>query len=211
MITFHPLSRHPARLVLATRNAHKAAEISRLLGVSGTPIATLDAFPAFPETVEDRDTLEGNAEKKAVEAARACGTWALADDSGLFVIGLGGAPGVHSARWAGPGCTYADNCAKLLRELDGKTGPMRAAYFRTVIALSDPEGKVEFAEGKLEGLIGASMRGDGGFGYDPLFTLTDGRTLAELAPDEKNSISHRGRALRSILPRLRAILAEEAR
>lgn len=193
--------------MLATRNAHKAAEISRLLGVSGTGIAALDAFPAFPETIEDRDTLEGNAEKKAVEAARACGTWALADDSGLFVAGLGGAPGVHSARYAGPGCSFADNCAKLLRELDGKTGPMRAAYFRTVIALSDPEGRVEFAEGRLDGVIGTAPRGEGGFGYDPLFTLTDGRTLAELSPDEKNGISHRGRALRSILPRLRAVLA----
>lgn len=192
--------------MLATRNAHKAAEISRLLGVSGTGIESLDAFPAFPETVEDRDTLEGNAEKKAVEAARACGTWALADDSGLFVAGLGGAPGVMSARWAGPGCSFADNCAKLLKELHGKTGPMRAACFRTVIALSDPEGKVEFAEGRLDGLIADAPRGAGGFGYDPLFTLTDGRTLAELGPDEKNAISHRGHALRAILPRLRSLL-----
>lgn len=191
--------------MLATRNAHKAAEMSRLLGLSGTGVASLDAFPAFPETVEDRDTLEGNAEKKAVEAARACGTWALADDSGLFVAGLGGAPGVHSARWAGPGCSFADNCAKLLRELEGKKGPLRAAYFRTVIALSDPEGKVEFAEGRLDGLIAPEPRGTGGFGYDPLFTLTDGRTLAELGPDEKNAISHRGHALRAILPRLRAL------
>jgi len=196
--------------VLATRNAHKAAEISRLLGVSGTEIAALDAFPPFPETVEDRETLEGNAEKKAAEAARACGTWALADDSGLFVAGLGGAPGVHSARWAGPGCSFADNCVKLLKELDGATGPRRAAYFRTVIALSDPKGHVEFAEGRLDGLIGTAPRGSGGFGYDPLFTLTDGRTLAELAPDEKNAISHRGHALRAILPRLRSLLCVSA-
>ncbi len=192
--------------MLATRNAHKAAEISRLLGASGAAIASLDAFPAFPETIEDRDTLEGNAEKKAVEAARACGTWALADDSGLFVVALGGAPGVHSARWAGPGCTFADNCAKLLKELAGEKGMKRAAYFRTVMALADPEGRVEFTEGRLEGVIAETPRGDGGFGYDPLFALTDGRTLAELEPDEKNGISHRGRALRSILPRLRAIL-----
>lgn len=208
MITFRPLPRHQARLVIATRNAHKAAEISRLLGISGTAVASLADFPPFPETVEDRDTLEGNAEKKAAEAARACRTWALADDSGLFVPALGGAPGVHSARWAGPGCSFADNCAKLLRELEGRTGPMRAAYFRTVIALSDPEGRVEFAEGRLEGLVADAPRGSGGFGYDPLFTLTDGRTLAELEPDEKNAISHRGRALRSILPRLRELLSE---
>lgn len=197
--------------MLATRNAHKAAEIARLLGASGAAIASLDAFPAFPETVEDRDTLEGNAEKKAVEAARACGTWALADDSGLFVVALGGAPGVHSARWAGPGCTFADNCAKLLKELAGEKGVKRAAYFRTVMALSDPEGRVEFSEGRLEGVIAEAPRGDGGFGYDPLFALTDGRTLAELAPDEKNGLSHRGRALRSILPRLRELLAEPER
>ncbi len=192
--------------MLATRNAHKAAEISRILGVSGTALASLDAFPAFPETVEDLDTLEGNAGKKAVESARACGTWALADDSGLFVAALDGAPGVHSARWAGPGCTFADNCAKLLKELSGATGPRRAAYFRTVMALSDPEGRVEFADGRLDGLIAAAPRGDGGFGYDPLFTLTDGRTLAELGPDEKNAISHRGHALRAIMPRLRSLL-----
>ena len=207
MITFRPLSRQTARLVLATRNAHKAAEISRLLGVSGTAIASLDAFPAFPETVEDRDTLEGNAEKKAVEAARACGTWALADDSGLFVPALNGEPGVFSARWAGPGCTYADNCAKLLKELEGRTGALRAVYFRTVMALSDPDGRVEFEEGRLDGVIAEAPRGAGGFGYDPLFALTDGRTLAELEPDEKNALSHRGLALRKILPRLRAVLA----
>lgn len=176
------------------------------MGLSGASIASLDAFPAFPETIEDRDTLEGNAEKKAVEAARACGTWALADDSGLFVVALGGVPGVRSARWAGPGCTYADNCAKLLKELAGVVGPMRAAYFRTVMALSDPDGKVEFADGRLDGVIAAASKGHGGFGYDPLFTLTDGRTLAELGPDEKNAISHRGRALQSILPRLRSVL-----
>jgi len=192
--------RHTARLVLATRNPHKVAEISRLLGGARVAVASLDAFAAFPETIEDLETLEGNAAKKAVEAARACGTWALADDSGLFVRALRGEPGVFSARWAGPGCTYADNCAKMLKEMEGK--PDRAAEFRTVIALSDPAGKVELAEGKLEGSIGSSLRGAGGFGYDPLFVFPDGRTLAELEPEEKNSISHRGRALRAILPRL---------
>jgi XTP/dITP diphosphohydrolase len=206
MITFRPLSRHPARLVLATRNAHKAAEISRLLGVSGASIGSLDAFPPFPETIEDRDTLEGNAEKKAVEAAKACGTWALADDSGLFVPALNGEPGVLSARWAGPGCSFADNCAKLVRELAGAKGPRRAAYFRTVMALSSPEGAVEFTEGRLDGVIAEAPRGTGGFGYDPLFVLTDGRTLAELKPDEKNDLSHRGHALRAVLPRLKSLL-----
>lgn len=204
MITFRPLSRQKPRLVLATRNAHKTGEIARLLGADAPRVATLADFPPFPETVEDLDTLEGNAGKKAVEAARACGTWALADDSGLFVAALGGAPGVISARWAGPGCTFADNCAKLSREMAGKAD--RAAAFRTVLALSDPDGRVELVEGRLEGTIAAAARGTNGFGYDPLFQLPDGRTLAELAADEKNAISHRGRALRAILPRLKEVL-----
>lgn len=190
--------------MLATRNAHKAEEIGRLLGTAA--VASLDAFPPFPETVEDRDTLEGNAEKKAVEAARACGTWALADDTGLAVEALGGAPGVYSARWAGPGCSYRDNCDKLVRELDGVAPEKRKASFRTVMALSDPNGKVEFVEGRLDGVIATAPRGTGGFGYDPLFVLPDGRTLAELGLEEKNAISHRGRALRAILPRLKALL-----
>ncbi len=168
-------------------------------------ISLLDAFPAFPETVEDRDTLECNAEKKAVSAARACGTWALADDTGVFVEALGGAPGVHSARWAGPDCVDSDNRAKLMKELAGVPAARRGAYFRTVMALSDPNGRVEFTDGRLDGAIAESPRGAGGFGYDPLFLLPDGRTLAELGPVEKNDISHRGRALRAILPRLRSI------
>lgn len=192
------------RLVLATRNVHKVAEISRLLE-GRVECATLDAYPGVPEVVEDRDTLEGNAEKKAVETARATGAWALADDTGLEVEALGGAPGVVSARWAGPGCSYADNCAKLLRELEGVPAPRRRASFRTVMALSDPSGRTEFAEGRLDGAIASRPSGAGGFGYDPLFALPDGRTLAELDADEKNAVSHRGRALRAILPKLRAL------
>ncbi len=199
------MSRPSARLVLATRNAHKADEIARLLGGAASSVAALGAFPAFAETVEDRDTLEGNAEKKAVEAARACGVWALADDTGLEVAALSGAPGVYSARWAGAGCSYADNCAKLSREMADVPVERRQARFRTVMALSDPSGKVEFAEGSLEGAIAQLPRGAGGFGYDPLFLLPDGRTLAELTLDEKNALSHRGRALRAILPRLLAL------
>lgn len=193
------------RLVLATRNAHKVSEISRLLEGTGVRCDTLDAFPGVSEVVEDRPTLEGNAEKKAVETARACGAWALADDTGLEVAALDGAPGVVSARWAGPGCTYADNCAKLLREMSGVPAAKRAAAFRTVMALASPDGRVERAEGRLDGAVAESARGTGGFGYDPVFVLPDGRTLAELSADEKNALSHRGRALRAILPRLRAL------
>jgi len=191
--------------VLATRNAHKAEEISRLLDGSGVRCETLDAFPGLAEVVEDRDTLEGNAAKKAVETARFCRTWALADDTGLEVEALGGAPGVYSARWAGPGCSYADNCAKLERELSGVPAPRRGARFRTVLALSSPDESVETVEGRLDGAIAAAPRGKGGFGYDPLFELPDGRTLAELDVHEKNALSHRGLALRAILPRLRAL------
>lgn len=205
MITYVPVSRQTVRLVLATRNAHKAAEISRLLEGSGVECSGLDGLPGVPDVVEDLDTLEGNAAKKAVMTARACGTWALADDTGLEVAALSGAPGVFSARWAGPACSYADNCAKLLRELSGVPAHRRAARFRTVMALSDPSGRVESVEGRLEGAIALSARGGGGFGYDPLFLLPDGRTLAELSADEKNAVSHRGVALRGILPRLRAL------
>lgn len=204
MITYVPVPRQ-VTLVLATRNAHKVSEIARLLEGTGVQCSTLDAFPGVPEVVEDRDTILGNAEKKAVETARACGTWALADDTGLEVDALGGAPGVISARWAGPGCTYADNCDKLLRETKSVPEQKLSARFRTVMALSDPNGKVETAEGALEGRIARSPRGTGGFGYDPVFLLPDGRSLAELSADEKNGISHRGRALRAILPRLRAL------
>ena len=199
------MSRQTVRLVLATRNAHKAAEISRLLEGSGVECSGLDRFPGVPDVVEDCDTLEGNAAKKAAETARACGAWALADDTGLEVAALSGAPGVFSARWAGPACSYSDNCAKLLRELSGVPAARRAARFRTVMALSDPSGRVESVEGLLEGSIALAARGDGGFGYDPLFLLPDGRTLAELSTEEKNALSHRGRALRGVLPRLKTL------
>ena len=204
MITYAPVLRQ-VRLVLATRNAHKIAEIARLLKGRGLECATLGAFPGVAEVVEDRDTLEGNAEKKAVETASACGAWALADDTGLEVAALGGAPGVLSARWAGPGCSYADNRAKLLREMAGVPAPRRQAVFRTVMALSDPSGRTELVEGRLDGSIAALPRGAGGFGYDSVFALPDGRTLAELNPDEKDDLGHRGRALRALLPKLQAI------
>lgn len=129
MITYASVTRQ-VRLVLATRNAHKAVEIARLLDGTGVECATVDSFPGVSEVVEDRDTLEGNAAKKAAETARACRTWALADDTGLEVDALGGAPGVYSARWSGPGCTFADNCAKLLRELAGVPPERRHARFR---------------------------------------------------------------------------------
>jgi XTP/dITP diphosphohydrolase len=145
--------------------------------------------------VEDGDTFEANAVKKAVEIARATGCWALADDSGLEVDALGGAPGVYSARYAGEPCSNEANNEKLLRELAGREN--RAARFRCVIALSDPEGNARTVDGDCRGSIAHRERGTGGFGYDPLF-VPDGynETYAELSPEVKHSISHRGRALR---------------
>lgn len=196
------------RLVLATRNPHKTKELRAMLEGSGVDVAGLDAVKAFPETVEDAATIEGNAEKKAREAAAAAGGWALADDTGLEVAALGGAPGVYSARYAGPGCTYADNNKKLLAALAGKAD--RSAVFRTVMALAHPDGRLELAQGRLPGAIAQAPRGTNGFGYDPVFALEDGRTLAELADAEKNALSHRARALKAILPAVRRLVAGAA-
>lgn len=186
------------KLVLATRNANKVSEIARLLQGTGVEAVPADAVPGAPEVDEDQPTLEGNAAKKARALAAFAKTWALADDTGLEVEALDGAPGVISARWAGPGCTYEDNCRKLLAEMRGKSH--RAARFRTVMALSSPSGEVKTVEGRLDGAVADAPRGSNGFGYDPVFALADGRTLAELGADEKNALSHRGHALRAMLP-----------
>ena len=193
------------RLLLATRNAHKKTEIGDLL--KGLPIEVVgtDSFAAMPETVEDQPTLEGNAAKKARECASFSGLWSLADDTGLEVRALDGAPGVYSARYAGPGCTYADNNKKLLAAMQGKAD--RFAQFRTVMALCSPEGEITLEQGILRGTVAADGRGVNGFGYDPIF-IVDGtdKTLAELALEEKNKISHRARALSNILPHVRRML-----
>ena len=196
----------PKTLLLATRNAHKKREISELLAGEEIEVVGLDAFPELPETVEDRATLEGNAEKKALEAARGARLWALADDTGLAVAALDGRPGVYSARYAGPGCDFAANNAQLLGELSQISATRRAA-FRTVMALCSPDGEISLAEGRLEGEIVDSQRGKNGFGYDPVFFVPEaGRTLAELSDAEKNSLSHRSRALANILPHIRRCL-----
>lgn len=183
------------KLVIATRNAHKLEEIHAIFDFSNVEVLSAFDFPHVPDVVEDGDTLEANAIKKAVEIARATGCWALADDSGLEVDALNGAPGVYSARYAGEHCSYADNNAKLLNELAGRRN--RAARFRTVIALSDPGGSVQTVAGECPGVIIDEQRGTNGFGYDPLF-VPDGHaeTFAELPSDVKNRISHRADALR---------------
>ena len=182
------------KLVIATRNAHKLEEIRAIFDFHSLEVLSAFDFPEIPDVVEDGDTLGANAEKKATEIAKATGYWALADDSGLEVAALGGAPGVYSARYAGEQCSYSDNNEKLLRELAAK--PDRSAQFRTVIALSDPAGNVQTLEGACPGMIIEELRGSNGFGYDPLF-VPDGysETFAELSAEVKNRISHRARAL----------------
>ena len=186
------------QLVLATRNANKLEEIRDVLGLDPHRVKSSFDYPQIPDVVEDKDTLEGNAIKKATTIAAATGCWALADDSGLEVDALGGAPGVYSARYAGEHCSYLDNCNKLLFEMEEKTN--RRARFRTVLALVNLVGEVRTLEGAMEGTILTEMRGNGGFGYDPVF-MPDGYDLsyAEFDPAEKNRISHRGRALKAAI------------
>ena len=195
------------KLVIATRNANKLREIRSVLGLNESQVKSSFDFPQIPDVVEDKDTLEGNAIKKAMTIASATGCWALADDSGLEVDALGGAPGVYSARYAGEHCSYMDNCNKLLFELDGQTN--RRARFRTVLALVNLVGEVRTLEGAMDGVITTSMRGSDGFGYDPVF-IPEGYdlTYAELDPDEKNRISHRGRALQAAIEQWGSLFAQ---
>jgi len=184
------------KLVIATRNTHKLNEIKAIFDFQGLDVQSAFDFPEIPDVVEDADTFVGNASKKAVEIARVTGCWSLADDSGLEVEVLDGAPGVYSARYAGEPCSYDKNNEKLLNELSGVKN--RSARFRTVIALSDPEGNVKTVEGICPGKIIDELRGTNGFGYDPLF-IPEGyeQTFAELDASVKNKISHRALALQS--------------
>jgi XTP/dITP diphosphohydrolase len=182
------------RLVLATGNSGKAAEIADVL----TGVELLPRPEHVPEPVEDADTLLDNARIKAQALADATGEAAVADDTGLEVEALDGAPGVLTARYAGEDVTYEDNWRKLLRELDGVTN--RRARWRTVALVRWPDGREVWAEGTCDGTIAQQARGEQGFGYDPVFVPDegDGRTFAELTRDEKNAVSHRGRAFRAL-------------
>jgi XTP/dITP diphosphohydrolase len=183
-------------LVLATRNPHKGQELAALLAELGVRIRTLAEFPDAPEVIEDGDSCEANAIKKAVVIARHTGIPTVADDTGLMVEALGGRPGVFAARYAGEHATYEDNWRKLLQELNGVPRARRKASFMTVAALAHPSGEVRTVQGVLDGLIGEEPSGSQGFGYDPVFVIPElGKTLAQLTPDEKNRISHRARAL----------------
>ena len=187
-------------VILATRNRGKIAELEALLASSGVHVLGLDAFPEIGEIEETGATFAENARLKARTVAQATGLVALADDSGLAVDALSGAPGVYSARYSGENATDAANNAKLLEALADVPEDRRGCRFHSVVAAHAPNGAEILAEGRWEGRVLTSPRGQGGFGYDPLFLDPElGRSAAELAPAEKNARSHRGSALRALL------------
>jgi XTP/dITP diphosphohydrolase len=181
--------------VLASANPDKAAEIADILGDA---VDLVPRPPEVPDVEETGTTLEENALLKARALCAATGLPAVADDTGLEVAALDGAPGVYTARFAGPNATYADNVAKLVASLQGADD--RRARFRTAAVAVYPDGREVVVEGVVDGRIAAQPRGDGGFGYDPVFIPDDGdgRTFAEMAPGEKHAISHRGRAFTAL-------------
>lgn len=193
----------PETIVLATNNPHKVEEISQILG-RGPKLRTLAEFNGVPDVVEDRPTFEGNALKKAWAIMQATGLPALADDSGLEVDALYLAPGVRSARYSGGGSR--ENNKLLLLNLDGIEPERRTARFRCVVVLCIPGREPITADGKVEGRIGFEEKGEGGFGYDPLF-FPEGfsKTFAEMAGDEKNLLSHRGNALKNLLKKISSL------
>jgi XTP/dITP diphosphohydrolase len=192
--------------LVASHNPGKVREIRQVLGGLDVELAGLEEMPPVAEPAEDGATFADNARLKALYYARKMGRWCLADDSGLEVDALGGAPGVRSARFAeerfAAGAGKADrdaaNNAKLLAALEGVPDGRRTARFVCHVAVADAEGVLAEATGTVEGKIGLAPRGENGFGYDPLFLLPDGRTMAELDADTKNGISHRGQALRRL-------------
>ncbi|AQP44989.1 RdgB/HAM1 family non-canonical purine NTP pyrophosphatase [Tessaracoccus flavus] len=194
--------KRPERLVLATNNPKKLNELRRILGSAGLDVEVLGLrdVARYPEPDETERTFEGNAFLKATAAARETGLVALADDSGLEVDELGGMPGVRSARWAGPAQDDEDNNALLLAQLDGVPRERRSARFVCALAMVSPDGERRVWHGTMHGHIADAPEGEGGFGYDPLF-VPAGMTVtsAELTPDEKDSISHRGIAVRKFV------------
>jgi XTP/dITP diphosphohydrolase len=196
-------------VVVATHNAKKAAELHRVLAAAGidADVRGLDAFPAYPEPAETERTFEGNALLKALAAVHATGQVTVADDSGLEVDLLNGMPGVRSARWSGPDATDQRNLDLLLAQLADTTDADRTARFVCAMALVTPQGNVHVVRGVMEGHLVLEPRGSNGFGYDPIF-VADGNTVtnAELTPEEKDAISHRGAAVGAIVPLLRPYL-----
>lgn len=186
------------KLLLATHNQHKVRELQGLLADTGIEVVSLEAYPPM-ELEESGETFEENAVMKACAAAKATGVWCLADDSGLEVDALMGAPGVYSARYSGPDATDEANNALLLKRMAGVPEEKRGARFVSAVALCSPSGECVVRRGECEGVVGFGLKGDGGFGYDPLFWVPEEQaTYAEIPFETKNRISHRARAFRAI-------------
>lgn len=189
------------KLIIASNNSHKVSEIKSILAGKFSEMLSLSDAGICHETIEDGATFLDNALKKAREICSISGIATLADDSGLCVNSLGGAPGVYSARYSGEDATSEKNNTLLLKNLNGKSD--RTAYFLCCIALVYPDGREVTAEGRVYGEITSDYRGSHGFGYDPIFQVKDDtRTLAELSDEEKNAISHRGNALKNLLEKI---------
>lgn len=186
------------RLVIATNNEAKAREIARILDGAEFEFHTLRDYPPYPEPEENADTFAGNAAIKALSAADHTGEMAIADDSGLVIDALDGAPGVYSSRFAGPNTTDEERNEKVLELLENVPDEKRTARFVAAVAVAVPGKVIRTVEGKVEGIIARKPIGKNGFGYDPIFYVPElGKTTAELTPDEKDRISHRGKALRA--------------
>ncbi|MGP3983360.1 RdgB/HAM1 family non-canonical purine NTP pyrophosphatase [Streptomyces sp. KR80] len=197
------------RLILATRNANKVTELRAILAGAGLSVELVgaDAYPDVPDVKESGITFAENALLKAHALARATGLPAVADDSGLCVDVLGGAPGIFSARWAGKHGDDRANLELLLAQLEDITGPHRTAHFACAAALAFPDGRERVVEGRLHGTLRHAPAGEGGFGYDPILQPEgETRTCAEMTPEEKNAISHRGKAFRALAPVIREML-----
>jgi len=194
-----------AEILIASNNPDKILELEVLLSSLPIKLHSLKEFPNLIPTDEDQDTIAKNAMKKALEAAQGSGMITLADDTGLFIEALDGAPGVWAARFAGENCSYADNRKKALLLLAGASN--RRASFKTAVALAAPEGIIAVVEGRVEGEITLAEGGESGFGYDSIFAI-DGVTYAEMDAATKNQMSHRAAAIRNILPILENVLQE---
>ena len=200
------------RVILASKNRGKLLEVRSILSDLEVEVVGLEEFPEIPEVVEDRESFLENARKKSEVISKLTGELVIADDSGLEVDALGGRPGVRSARYARDGASDEENNLKLLQEMRGIPLADRKARFRCVMVLSSPDGRWWATEGIWEGTIAEEPRGSGGFGYDPVFFLPElGKTVAELTSEEKNSMSHRAKALESMKKLLKALLSEEKR
>jgi XTP/dITP diphosphohydrolase len=204
------VGRARVRIVIATRNAKKLRELQRLVQVPGVEWVTLEAYPQAPAVAETGRTFAANAKKKALSAARVTGGIAMADDSGLEVDYLDGAPGIYSARYAGAHATDAANNQQLLRVLRDVPVQQRGAQFHCAIAVATPRGMVGTVESVIRGRISQDLSGRAGFGYDPLFLVPRyGKTFAELGPRVKDGCSHRCKALRKAVPLIRRAMRQQ--